>query len=146
MESRDFVIEFCAKFDMLTEDEKNRIRDAYGAVCEVLRAHAAVRLVAVAKKQELAKVAFLHELGCRDFGENYLQEWLGKKDSLPADIRWHFIGQVQSRKVRDLLDHGIYAIHGVGSESALHKLLAAGGMRVWLGIRVQAPRLSNSTP
>ena len=53
-----------------------------------------------------------YETGIRDFGENHVQEILEKKDKLPADIRWHMIGHLQTNKVKDIVDK-VYLIHSV---------------------------------
>lgn len=94
------------------------------AVLEEVARFPGARLVAVSKKQPPGAVRILYEAGQRDFGENYLQEWQGKKGGLPADLRWHFIGQVQSRKVPVLAREGACAIHGFGSLSSLERLNA----------------------
>ena len=41
--------------------------------------------------------------GCRDFGENYVDELVTKSQTLPEDIKWHFIGHLQSNKINSLL-------------------------------------------
>jgi len=58
-------------------------------------------------------------LGQRDFGENYVQEMTGKQAQLPQDIRWHFIGHLQSNKIKYIAPF-VYMIQGVDS----YKLLA----------------------
>lgn len=98
------------------------ILKCYHQVKDELQVYDQARLVAVSKRQPIEKIKILYDAGHRDFGENYLQEWLQKKKDLPEDIRWHFIGSVQSRKVRELIEEGIYCIHGFGSESSLKKL------------------------
>ena len=50
-------------------------------------------------------------MGQRDFGENYVQELVGKQRGLPADIRWHFIGHLQTNKVKSLVPF-VHLIHG----------------------------------
>lgn len=57
-------------------------------------------LVAVSKMQSVEAIRQLYVLGHRDFGENYVQELIEKQLLLPEDIRWHFIGHLQSNKVR----------------------------------------------
>lgn len=57
-------------------------------------------LIAVSKFQPLSKIQALYDWGHRDFGENYVQELVDKQASLPADIRWHFIGHLQRNKVK----------------------------------------------
>ena len=59
-----------------------------------------VTLVAVSKTKPVADILALYELGQRDFGENYVQELVEKADKLPEDIRWHFIGHLQTNKVK----------------------------------------------
>lgn len=80
------------------------------------------RLVAVSKKQDNLAIQTLYNAGHRDFGESYLQEWQGKRDKLPGDIRWHFIGNLQSRKLPVILKENAYSVHSVGSISVLKKL------------------------
>jgi pyridoxal phosphate enzyme (YggS family) len=59
-----------------------------------------VELVAVSKTKPVEDIMALYDLGHRDFGENYVQELTGKAEQLPKDIRWHFIGHLQSNKVK----------------------------------------------
>lgn len=63
---------------------------------------ATVRLVAVSKTRPAADVLQAHQAGQVVFGENYVQELLEKKTALPATVEWHFIGHLQSNKVRQL--------------------------------------------
>ena len=62
-----------------------------------------VHLVAVSKTQTIEKIMEAYELGIRDFGENKVQELEMKFEALPKDIRWHFIGGLQTNKVRKLM-------------------------------------------
>jgi hypothetical protein len=55
-----------------------------------------------------------YDCGCRDFGENKVQEILDKYDVLPDDIRWHMIGHLQRNKVKYIVDK-VYMIHSVDS-------------------------------
>jgi pyridoxal phosphate enzyme (YggS family) len=73
-----------------------------------------VQLVAVSKVQSATDIKRMYDLGQRDFGENYVQELLEKQVSLPADIRWHFIGHLQTNKVKHIASF-VYLIHGVDS-------------------------------
>lgn len=59
-----------------------------------------VTLVAVSKEFGPDRIRELYDLGHRDFGENRAQELGPKVDALPADIRWHFVGPLQTNKVR----------------------------------------------
>ncbi|MEO7800491.1 MAG: YggS family pyridoxal phosphate-dependent enzyme [Ginsengibacter sp.] len=58
------------------------------------------KFVAVSKTQFPDDILKLYEAGQRDFGENYVQELVDKSAQLPDDIYWHFIGHLQSNKVK----------------------------------------------
>jgi pyridoxal phosphate enzyme (YggS family) len=73
-----------------------------------------VSLVAVSKTKPSEDIRTLYHLGQRDFGENYVQELVGKQPELPDDIRWHFIGHLQRNKVRFIAPF-VHLIHGVDS-------------------------------
>ncbi|HXB43973.1 MAG TPA: YggS family pyridoxal phosphate-dependent enzyme [Puia sp.] len=80
-----------------------------------------VRLVAVSKTKPVEAVKELYDLGQRDFGENYVQELVEKQLRLPTDIRWHFIGHLQSNKVKYIIPF-IHLIHGVDSLKLLKEI------------------------
>jgi len=80
-----------------------------------------VRLVAVSKTKPVQDILELYDLGHRDFGENYVQELVEKAGKLPTDIRWHFIGHLQTNKVK-LIVPFIYLIHGVDSVKLLKEI------------------------
>ncbi len=63
----------------------------------------------------------LYHLGQRDFGENYVQELVDKAAQLPKDIRWHFIGHLQTNKVK-LIAPFVQLIHGVESLKLLKEI------------------------
>lgn len=71
------------------------------------------QLVVVSKKQDLEDIKRYYHLGVRDFGENRVQELL-KKTVAFDDVRWHFIGHLQTNKVRVLLPH-VALIHSIDS-------------------------------
>lgn len=77
-----------------------------------------ITLVAVSKLQPVSAIRALYDAGQRDFGENYVQEMLSKEELLPKDIRWHFIGHLQSNKVKYIAPF-VYMIHGIDSEKLL---------------------------
>ena len=77
-----------------------------------------VQLIAVSKTKPNEDIIELYELGQRDFGENYVQELVDKAASLAGDIRWHFIGHLQSNKVKFIAPF-VHLIHGVDSEKLL---------------------------
>lgn len=74
-------------------------KENYILISEELKTHNAT-LVAVSKTKPVEVIQELYHLGQRDFGENYVQELTGKQPELPSDIRWHFIGHLQSNKVK----------------------------------------------
>jgi len=73
-----------------------------------------VTLVAVSKTKPVEDIFTLYNLGQKDFGENYVQELLEKQEQLPKDIRWHFIGHLQTNKVKQIVEF-VHLIHGVDS-------------------------------
>ena len=75
-------------------------------------------LVAVSKLKPASDIQTLYNLGHRDFGENYVQELVDKAAQLPTDIRWHFIGHLQSNKVKYIAPF-VHLIQGVDSEKLL---------------------------
>ncbi|MFV0345565.1 MAG: YggS family pyridoxal phosphate-dependent enzyme [Bacteroidales bacterium] len=79
-----------------------------------------VKLVAISKTHPAACIEEAYACGQRIFGENKVQELTGKYETLPKDIEWHFIGHLQSNKVKYLAPF-IALVHGVDSM----KLLAA---------------------
>lgn len=80
-----------------------------------------VTLVAVSKTKPVEDILELYHLGQRDFGENYVQELLEKYEKLPRDIRWHFIGHLQSKKVK-LIAPFVHLIQSVDSEKLLKEI------------------------
>ncbi len=78
-------------------------------------------LVAVSKTKPAEEIQALYDLGHRDFGENYVQELADKYEQLPKDIRWHFIGHLQSNKVKYIAPF-VHLIHGVDGLSLLKEI------------------------
>ena len=81
-----------------------------------------VLLLAVSKYHTIDDIREAYAAGCRDFGESRVQELVVKQAALPEDIRWHFIGHLQTNKVRDLLRLRPYLIHSVDSEHLLRSI------------------------
>jgi len=81
---------------------------------------AKVKLVAVSKTKSAEQIMEAYHAGQRLFGENKVQELQGKWQRLPKDIEWHFIGHLQSNKVKQVVPL-VSLIHGVDS----YKLLSA---------------------
>jgi pyridoxal phosphate enzyme (YggS family) len=82
---------------------------------------AGATLVAVSKTKPVSDIQALYDLGQRDFGENYVQELVEKVPQLPADIRWHFIGHLQTNKVKYIAPL-VHLIHGIDSEKLLREV------------------------
>ena len=80
-----------------------------------------ITLVAVSKTKPVAAIQALYNLGQRDFGENYVQELVEKQAQLPNDIRWHYIGHLQSNKVKLILPI-VHLIHGVDTQKLLQSI------------------------
>ena len=78
-------------------------------------------LIAVSKIKPIQDIQAMYNLGQRDFGENYVQEIVDKQSKLPADINWHFIGHLQSNKVKYIAPF-IHLIHGVDSYNLLKEI------------------------
>ncbi len=73
-----------------------------------------VQLIAVSKTKPMEDLQKAYECGCRDFGENKVQELVEKYEKLPKDIRWHMIGHLQRNKVKYIVDK-VFLIHSVDS-------------------------------
>lgn len=80
-----------------------------------------IMLVAVSKTKPAEAIKELYDLGHRDFGENYVQELQEKQEQLPKDIRWHFIGHLQSNKVKYIAPF-VHLIHGIDSFKLLKEV------------------------
>ncbi len=80
-----------------------------------------ITLVVVSKTQPEERILSLYGQGQRDFGENRPQEMLEKHTSLPGDVRWHFIGHLQSNKVR-LIAPFVQLIHSIDSLKLLQEV------------------------
>ena len=79
---------------------------------------AGVRLVAVSKTKPESDIMEAYNAGHRIFGENHAQEMKQKHADLPADIEWHFIGHLQTNKIKYIVDY-VNLIHSIDSASLL---------------------------
>ena len=82
-----------------------------------------VQLLAVSKGHPIASISTLAEIGQKDFGESRLQEALPKLQALQEmkNLRWHFIGRLQSNKVRNVVRHFDF-IHSVDSTALAERI------------------------
>jgi len=82
------------------------------------RSSDSVRLVVVSKGQTPAAIRNVYDQGQRDFGENRAQELAGKVDQLPGDIIWHFVGPLQTNKVR-IVRPAVALLHSLDREDLI---------------------------
>lgn len=80
-----------------------------------------VTLVAVSKTKPIEAIQEAYDAGQRDFGENKAQEILEKFPALPKDIRWHFIGYLQTNKIKQIIDK-VDLIHSVDRPNLFESL------------------------
>jgi PLP dependent protein len=95
-------------------------KHAYEQLIADLGSHHAT-LVAVSKTKSIEEIKELYDLGQKDFGENYVQELATKQSQLPKDIRWHFIGHLQTNKVKQIIPF-VHLIQSVDSLKLLHEI------------------------
>ena len=82
---------------------------------------AGVRLVAVSKFKPAEDISALYQHGQRVFGENHAQEMKAKHEILPQDIEWHFIGHLQTNKVKYIAPY-VSMIHSIDSFDLLKEV------------------------
>lgn len=95
-------------------------KEAYKSLLAAMQSSGAT-LIAVSKTKPSEDIQELYALGQRDFGENYVQELIKKQAELPTDIRWHFIGHLQTNKVK-MIAPFVHLIHGVDSIKLLEAI------------------------
>lgn len=97
------------------------IKDRIESLCLRTARKPNVMLLPVTKTRSLEAIQELYDFGLRDFGESRVQELLSKKDALPPDIRWHFIGHLQSNKVKYIAPF-VHMIHSIHTEAIAREL------------------------
>jgi pyridoxal phosphate enzyme (YggS family) len=80
-----------------------------------------VSIIAISKTRSKDEIIDAYNAGQRDFGENKVQELVSKAGNLPTNIHWHFVGHLQSNKVRNIAPF-IYLIHSVDSLKLLSEI------------------------
>lgn len=96
-----------------------------------------VRLVAVSKTNPPEAIREVFEAGQRVFGESRVQEALPKLDALPSEIEWHFIGHLQTNKIRKVVDR-FALFHGVDNQNlALQIYRIAGELGVTANVLLE---------
>lgn len=96
-------------------------REIADALAMAHRAPDAAELVAVSKTFPAADILAVYNAGQRKFGESKADELAAKAAALPGDIEWHFIGHLQSNKVRSVVTHA-RVIHSVDSAKLLERI------------------------
>lgn len=107
---------------MIERYKEIQSRIAY-ACKSVDREPSTVTLIAVSKTYPASAIQELYDLGHRDFGESRLQELVPKWEQLPKDIRWHFVGKLQSNKTKKAAEicHAIHTIEATAQLKELYK-------------------------
>lgn len=103
------------------ETVRSNLEEVRSQIARSGRDPAEVEILAAVKYVPSEELAVLAEAGIEIVGENRAQELLSKAAACPGRFTWDFIGQLQSRKVRQVLPHVRY-IHSLASESALAQL------------------------
>lgn len=99
----------------MIKENINYVEQVIDKACnESGRNRSEVTLIAVSKTKPVEMLQEAYETGCRDFGENKVQELVDKYEVMPKDIRWHMIGHLQRNKVKYIVDK-VYLIHSVDS-------------------------------
>ena len=107
---------------MVAENIKNIRENVEKACFRIGRVPQSVELIAVSKTFGSDKILEAHNTGQSEFGENYVQELLEKRNTLlDKPIRWHFIGHLQSNKVKYIAEW-IHLIHSVDSEGLAQEI------------------------
>ena len=99
--------------------DKVALAERYQQVKATIPSH--VKLIAVSKTRSVEEIQALYDLGHRAFGENYPQELRDKQPLLPADIEWHFIGHLQTNKVKYIAPF-VHLVHTVDGPKVLDEL------------------------
>ena len=99
---------------MIKENIRAVQENINNACAKVSRSEEEVTLIAVSKTKPLEMLKEAYAAGCRDFGENKVQELMDKYEAMPGDVRFHMIGHLQRNKVKYLVGKA-YLIHSVDS-------------------------------
>ncbi len=130
---------------MIAENIQNIGKKLENACLQAGRNPKEVQLIAVSKTFGVDSISEALDAGCVDFGENYVQELVRKKELLKErNIRWHFIGHLQTNKVK-YISEWVHLIHSVDSESVAREIHKRGeklGRKIDVLIEVNTSRES----
>ena len=109
------------------------------------RAPEEITLLAAVKSGEIGEIRYLHrDLGIRDLGENRVQQFLEHYEALreEKDIRWHFIGSLQTNKVKYIIDkvHMIHSVDSLSLAEEIEKRAAAKGLVINVLVEINSGR------
>lgn len=108
------------------EDRKTQLVNQYNEIKALIDKECSkgdVLLLAVSKLKPASDIKILYDHGIRQFGENYVQELVEKSKLLPKDIKWHFIGGLQTNKCKDLAKiPNLYCVETIDSLKKAQKL------------------------
>ncbi len=100
---------------MIKENLEKVEKKIQAALQKANREEKEIILIAVSKTKPISLLQEAYKLGIRDFGENKVQEFVEKYEQMSnPEIRWHFIGHLQTNKVKYIIDK-VYLIHSVDS-------------------------------
>lgn len=109
-----------------TKGRESQLVNQYNEIKAMIDNECSVRdvlLLAVSKLKPASDIKILYDHGVRQFGENYVQELLEKSELLPKDIKWHFIGGLQTNKCKDLAKiPNVYCVETIDSLKKAQKL------------------------
>lgn len=122
----------CARA-MSTSSRQEHIASSLSSILSSIRSASTspVRLVAVSKYIPTEDIQYAYAAGQRHFGENYIQELITKSLELPDDIKWHFIGSLQSNKCKMLAEkvRNLWCVETLDSEKKA-RLLESGAAAI----------------
>lgn len=115
-----------------------RIQEKIRQICLDTPRAQDVLLLPVSKIRPIPAIRELYDAGVRDFGENRVQELLKKKEELPLDIHWHFIGHLQTNKAKYIAAFidSIESIDSFEVASELSKRAAGRSLKVLIEVNI----------
>lgn len=133
LQIRATLLKRMSTFPLYSKNRQEELIDGYEqALLEIKKVSSEygrnnVNCIAISKLKPSCDIMALYDHGVREFGENYVQELEKKSKELPADIKWHFVGGLQSGKCKDLGKDvaNLYSVDSMDSLKKCKKLEAA---------------------
>ena len=119
-----------------------QLEDEISAACTAAgRDRSEITLIAVTKTYPVSDIELLYDLGVRNFGENRDQEGSEKAPQLPSDAHWHFQGQIQSKKIKTIVEWA-QTIHSVDQLDHARKVSERSpGHEILIQVNLDQPKL-----